>query len=275
MTGKRGTVTGTGCAGEDLVVLTAMDEEAVALREMLERHSERDVGGVGIASGLLEGTRVHLVSSGIGKVAAAAATTVAILQLEPGLLVVVGLAGGLSAGAEPGTLVAVTEAAQHDFDLRPLLPRRGLLPNSGSVTLAAHRVAVGSLERSCGSVLSGAPAAGAPGGAASDGHVMRGGVLSGDQIVADEAVKAALVEEFPGAACVDMETAAVAQVAAAHGVPWCAVRLVSDFADDSFDATAVLGYCAEVGARLMAEVVADFAANWSAACAAVRGQTTG
>ena len=243
----------TSKSGSGLVVLTAMDEESVALRSMLERPSQRDVGGVGIASGVLAGTEVHLVSSGIGKVAAAAAAATAILELEPALLVVVGLAGGLSAGAEPGTLVVVSEAIQHDFDLRPLLPRRGLLPQFWSVSLKADRAALDPLESSSRSVLAGAPTA---------GRVMRGGVLSGDQIIADEAVKAALVDEFPGAACVDMETAAVAQVASGHRVPWGSVRLVSDFADDSFDAANVLGYCAEVGARLMAEVVADFTSSW-------------
>lgn len=248
-----------------LVVLTAMDEESAVLRAMLEQRSERDVGGVGIVSGLLKGTQVCLVSSGIGKVAAAAAAATAILDLEPALLVVVGLAGGLSAAASPGTLVVVTEAAQHDFDLRPLVPRRGLLPQFGSVSLTADAGALDCLEGSCRSVLA---------AAASDGSVIRGGVLSGDQIVADEAVKAALVEEFPRGCCVDMETAAVAQVAAAHGAPWCAVRLVSDFADDSFDAATVLGYCAEVGARLMADVVADFASSWSTPAPAMQRETT-
>lgn len=262
--------------------MTAMEEEAVALRGLLERPVERMVGRVGITSGTLGGAEVSLVATGIGKVAAAAAATTAILVLQPALLTVVGLAGSLSAGAPPGTLVVATDAVQHDFDLRPLMERRGELPQIGAVSLAAHAPAVEVLEGCCRSALGcsdvgisddeppgegsfrrgsfedGSFGAG-PFGA---GSVIRGRVLSGDQIVADEAVKAELAGEFVNARCVDMETAAVAQVAEGHATPWCAVRLVSDFADESFDVADVLGYCADVGAALMATAVSRFATQW-------------
>lgn len=61
------------------------------------------------------------------------------------------------------------------------------------------------------------------------GKVIEGVIASGDVFVSDEAVKADVRERF-GAAAVEMEGAAIAQTAAANGVPFVVVRAISDLA---------------------------------------------
>ena len=60
----------------------------------------------------------------------------------------------------------------------------------------------------------------------------RGLVLSGDRFVATGAESRALLQALPQALAVEMEGAAVAQVCADCGVPFAALRTISDRADD-------------------------------------------
>jgi len=63
----------------------------------------------------------------------------------------------------------------------------------------------------------------------------RGVIATSDEIVVDPAQVAALLAD--GVVALDMETAAVAEVCEARGVPWSAVRAISDLATDHVDDT--------------------------------------
>jgi len=63
-------------------------------------------------------------------------------------------------------------------------------------------------------------------------HLHRGLVVSGDRFVATTAESQALQAALPAALAVEMEGAAFAQVCHDCGVPFAAVRTVSDRADD-------------------------------------------
>ncbi len=84
----------------------------------------------------------------------------------------------------------------------------------------------------------------------SDGHrpgrAWVGTIASGDQVVFADDQKRWLHETF-GALAVENEGAAVAQVAAAHGLPWLVLRGISDTADAhaAFDYTPLLRYADE------------------------------
>jgi hypothetical protein len=54
---------------------------------------------------------------------------------------------------------------------------------------------------------------------------------------------------------VDMETAAVAQVAHQNGVPWSALRVMSDSADESFDLRGVMGFGVSTAADLFESII--------------------
>jgi adenosylhomocysteine nucleosidase len=87
--------------------------------------------------------------------------------------------------------------------------------------------------------------------------VRTGLVLTGDQIVASRAVRDALSREFPDGVCVDMETAAIAQVAHQNGLPWGAVRVTSDSADETFNLDEVIDFGAQTAGELFARIVGD------------------
>jgi adenosylhomocysteine nucleosidase len=72
--------------------------------------------------------------------------------------------------------------------------------------------------------------------------ISTGTVLTGDQIITSREVRDSLLREFPEGACFDMETAAIAQVAFQNGIPWAALRMTSDAADETFNLQEVLGF---------------------------------
>jgi adenosylhomocysteine nucleosidase len=65
------------------------------------------------------------------------------------------------------------------------------------------------------------------------GRPAAGTIVTSDELLVDPVLVARLVDE--GAIALDMETAAVAEVCDARGVPWCAVRVISDLATDHVD----------------------------------------
>src|SRR5207253_9639067 len=82
-------------------------------------------------------------------------------------------------------------------------------------------------------------------------------VVTGDQIITSRPLRDALVHNFPDAACVEMETAAIAQVAHQNGLPWGAVRVTSDSADETFDLDDVIGFGANSAGELFARIIRD------------------
>lgn len=201
--------------------------------------------GATFLAGTLDGAPVVSVLCGIGKVSAAAAAAVGIERYRPTALVVSGISGSLSDGVPHGALVVATAAIQHDFDARPLLGAPGQLPGRPGPEIQAEAVVSDALRLAAARLFD-------PGLT----PVLSGTVCSGDQIVASGERREAIAARFPSALCVDMETAAVAQVCEAASLPWAALRMISDGADESFSSASVLSWCASVAAPAMASVVA-------------------
>lgn len=165
------------------------------------------IDGVSAVSGTLHGHPVTVVSSGVGLVAATAATTWAALTLQPARIISVGTAGGLTRGIEVGD-VAVSEATTFGTaDATEFGYQRGQVPGQ-PVRFEADA-----------KLLSAAKATDA------SWHVGR--ILSGDTFVTARNV-ADMREAFPDAVATDMESCAIGQAASALGVPWLSVRGISD-----------------------------------------------
>ncbi len=202
-----------------VVVLAALEQEAAALTS---------------------GERLEVIVCGVGKVAAAIAAQRACDVMAPRALISIGLAGGLESESEPGRLIVASAAVQYDFDARPLTSVRGstVFTANADVSERLGRAAERAVE---------------------DGRLVRTGlILTGDQIVTSRAVRDSILSDFPQGACLDMETAAVAQVAQANRVPWGAVRITSDAADEDFNLDAVLGFGASTASELFARIISAF-----------------
>jgi adenosylhomocysteine nucleosidase len=189
---------------------------------------------------VLEGQPVVLVITGVGKVAAALATQFVCDAFKPRSIITVGIAGATDSDAAPGRLIIASGALQHDMDARPFTAARGTIPSLGMALIPADPALSEELRRATGVV---------------DRSVQSGVVLTGDQIVTSREVRDRILSDFPAGACFDMETAAIAQVARQNGVPWAALRMTSDAADESFNIDEVVGFGIKTAADLFERVV--------------------
>jgi len=90
-------------------------------------------------------------------------------------------------------------------------------------------------------------------------HAHRGGIVGSDAITTNAAEKR-ILHERTGAIAVDMESHVAARVAVRKGVPFAALRVISDCADDDLPPAALVGMRPDGGMALGA-VLASLARN--------------
>ena len=231
-----------------LLVLVAMEEEAAPLTSRL---TDPDVlatpfaAGVSAVRGRLAGVETVVVTTGIGVAAATAAATWGILTLSPGLVVAAGSCGGLAADVEVGTVIVGESFAWSIADATAFGYAPGQLPG-GPERIVAEKAWTDRAERAARCDAAAA--------------VRRGLMLSGDAFVTAPLADP-MRERFPGALSTDMETTASARTAEALGVPFVALRAVSDLcgpaAGQQFHLE--LDVVAETSARAVTALAADLA----------------
>ena len=231
-----------------LLVLVAMEEEAAPLTSRL---TDPDVlatpfaAGVSAVRGRLAGVETVVVTTGIGVAAATAAATWGILTLSPGLVVAAGSCGGLAADVEVDTVIVGESFAWSIADATAFGYAPGQLPG-GPERIVAEKAWTDRAERAARCDAAAA--------------VRRGLMLSGDAFVTAPLADP-MRERFPGALSTDMETTASARTAEALGVPFVALRAVSDLcgpaAGQQFHLE--LDVVAETSARAVTALAADLA----------------
>jgi adenosylhomocysteine nucleosidase len=224
-------------------IVAAMHEELSAVLALLPDEQKQVVGGREFWVGHLHGQEVVAVLSRIGKVAAATTATALIEHFRVARIVFTGVAGGLARGVNRGDVVVADAFLQHDLDASPLFPRYEV-PLYGTDRFATDPALTGRLAAAVRQALHGT-------------HLHRGLVVSGDRFVASAPESQALQRALPEALAVEMEGAAFAQVCHDYGVPFAAVRTVSDRADDAAHGD-FLSFIDQVASRHSAAIVEAF-----------------
>ena len=219
-----------------LAIVAALHEELAAVLDLLPDERKTAVAGREFWVGHLHGHEVVAVLSRIGKVAAATTATLLIERFQARRIVFTGVAGGLGEGVRVGDVVVARQFAQHDMDASPLFPRHEV-PLYGLTRFATDAALSDELARAAAAMLADAPRTlGEDTVREFNLHspaLHQGLVLSGDRFVATATESDALRRDWPDALAVEMEGAAIAQVCFDAGVPFAAVRTVSDRADDA------------------------------------------
>ena len=180
-------------------VIAAMDKELVRLQALMPDACKI---APGIWQGTMGGKTVVMCVSGIGKVNAALAVQRLIAVCHPDCVISTGVAGGLSPELQPKDVVASTEVVYHDVWCGE--------PNEwGQVQglPARYRADEGILAKV---------------------SVRKGLFTSGDQFITEEPREREILQRFPEALTVDMESAAIAQTCHVNAVPFACIRVVSD-----------------------------------------------
>lgn len=142
---------------------------------------------------------------GIGKVNAAAAAA-HLADIGCNVILNFGLSGGIS-GVRRGDICIPSRFLEHDFDLTGIGYKPCEKPGQEYIYDADKQL----LELSMRLLP----------------EAKRGTAVSGDRFVCDDALRNSLKEEFNATSC-DMETAAIAYVCSFSGIPFLALRRISD-----------------------------------------------
>lgn len=195
------------------LILGALDEEVSAIRAAMQSARQEKAGAFDVTCGRVGERNIIVCRCGIGKVHAAAATA-AILTAFAGAdgVINTGVAGGLDPALARGDVVLGTKTVQHDFDSTADGLQRGQVAGFEEVYFPADEKLLSGLERA----LQNEKIA-----------YRKGCIASGDIFVADVG-KAEEIRALFGASVCEMESAAIAQVCALFGVPFVALRAVSD-----------------------------------------------
>ena len=213
-----------------------MHEELGALLALMPDEQRVRVAGRDFWVGHLHGRPVVAVLSRIGKVAAAITATVLLERFGVRAIVFTGVAGGLAPGVNVGDVVVATQLLQHDLDASPIFPKYEV-PLMGLSRFAADAAIGDALAAVARETLRDPVALVGQEAVAEFGlhspKVHRGLLVSGDRFVSTTAESEALQRALPDALAVEMEGAPVAQVCHDYGVPFAAMRTISDRADDT------------------------------------------
>ena len=215
-------------------ILSALAQEQSGLLASLQQPLRSQHAGRTFTSGVLHGQPVVLALSGIGKVAAATTATALLERFGATRIVFTGVAGGVGEGVNVGDVVVAGSYVQHDMDASPLFARwlvpgyaNACLPCDGALTALLSGAASAYLQSlSSPFDLKNNPP-----------RLHQGLMASGDRFVSaaheSDRLRTALREAGHDVLAVEMEGAAVAQVCLDYGVPFAAVRTISDRADDA------------------------------------------
>lgn len=188
-----------------------MDKEFAQLRTLLDSSHEESHHNKTFVIGMLHGLEVIMQQCGIGKVNSAVGAVELIDNYHPDLIVSTGCAGGADTGLNVMDVVVASECVYHDvycgdnaaFGQVLGLPARFAAP----ADLVGKALAINMPE----------------------GQKIKSGLtVSGDWFVDSREKMRAILDRFPEAEAVDMESCSIAQTCHIYGVPFVSFRIISD-----------------------------------------------
>ena len=196
-------------------IIGAMDVEVESIASEMQNVGHKVVSGIPFSTGTLSGKPVVLARCGIGKVNAAVCTQIMLSTFGAGEIINTGVAGAVAKGIKQNDIVIAEKFVQHDVDTSPIGDPVGFVSTVNKIYFETDKGITSRLKAAIGNKA----------------RTHLGTVATGDQFIADKKTGRKIHEQFNASAC-DMEGGAIAQVCALAGVPFGAVRCISDSADE-------------------------------------------
>ncbi len=194
-------------------LIIADDMEFIPMKKCAEKfgYENGEINGYETIKFKIDEKEIIAVQCRIGKVNAAAATTMLILTEKPDCIINIGLSGGVK-GVNRGTVFAGTEFIECDFDMCVLGYLPAQKPNQDVWSYKADEDLLSKIPEDMG--------------------IFRFKCGTGDIFLTKEDVKADFYEKFK-INTFDMETGAIASVCYSCNVPFMSIRKVSDDSEDT------------------------------------------
>lgn len=192
-------------------IMGALPEEIEQICALLDGVTIEPYAGVAYHQGFLNDKKVVVCCAGMGKANAAATTQVLITRFGVERIIFSGIAGNMTGKIGIGDVVVGQKVIYHDAE-------DGMIAQSAPFTAeyAGDEELIALALDACKEL---------------DIHAIAGLIATGDQFVGDEQTKQAIAAKVQPD-CVEMEGAAVSQIAAKNSVPCVILRAMSDNADE-------------------------------------------
>lgn len=190
-------------------LIVAMDKEFELLSKILKNLTVKKIKHLVFVEGWINQNQVILMQSGIGKVCSATAAAEMINNFAPECIINTGVAGGLDQSLEVADIVVAQQTSYHDVwcgEGNEYGQVQGLPAKFDSDKTWLQKI----------SDIKAHP------------KIYCGLIVSGDKFVDTPEELGKIKALFPNALAVDMESAAIAQVCYMYGVPFVALRIISD-----------------------------------------------
>jgi adenosylhomocysteine nucleosidase len=212
-------------------LLGAFSDEVKLLEQSVSHKKVKMVHGIQFTTGKLNGRKVVIALTGIGKVNAAMTTTLMLQSFRPSEVLFTGIAGGINPELLPGDIVIGRETTYHDFGyitFQKQATRQTRNPITGEYNPAFFKADSALLEKTVAAAkkiefVSTSESRRAP-------KVILGRIVTGDVFVSSEEKVNQLLNDFQADAT-EMEGAAVAQICYQQEVPCIVIRSLSDKAN--------------------------------------------
>lgn len=197
-----------------IAILGALSEEVSLIIGALTHVHSEDYAGVTYYMGKRGHQKLVVCCAGMGKANAAATTQVLITRYDAEAIIFSGIAGNMNSEIGIGDVVISRELCYHDAEESMLVQSA-----PGTALYTADPNLVDAAVQACR--LTGV-------------HHIVGRIATGDQFIGDAEVKKG-IQATCNPDCVEMEGAAIAQIAMRNHIPFVVIRAMSDNSDISAD----------------------------------------
>lgn len=195
-------------------IIVAMEEEKKAIYDIMTDIKEIEIYNLKFQQGKINEKECILVQSGIGKVNAARTTQILIDNFEIEFIINVGVAGAISEELNIGDIFIAQSVVQHDFDITAFEHEKGFITGVGKLIDCDNQL-IEKIRNQINNIKQ------------KEYQVKSGIIASGDIFCTDENMKNKIKTKF-NAYIIDMECAAIAQVAYLDNIPFISIRCISD-----------------------------------------------
>jgi len=205
-----------------VAIIGAMDCEISELGAAVKGLNVQKHSDFTVLKGKIGKYNVVVTKSGVGKVNAGSTAQYIIDKYNPKYIVNIGLAGSLDKGVYQGDILVANKMVQHDFDISAFGYAKGYM----STGKDKHKPTVYYADTQLSQIFKKKLEANK-----NIKHVYEGMIATGDCFVSSAKNKGSIKEYF-GANAVDMESAAIAQVAQKNNIPVVIIKNISDTKND-------------------------------------------
>lgn len=195
-------------------IIAAMLEETNAIQNIMTEIEEKNKYNLKFIEGKIKEKEIVLVQCGVGKVNAARTTQILIDTYDLSEIINVGSAGACSNDVTIGDIVVGKELIQHDFNITAFGHERGYITDIGK-KIPGDPILVDKISNIISKIGN------------EEFKIKIGNIASGDIFCTDPNMKTKIYN-YTDADAIEMEGAAIAQVAFLDNIPCVVIRSISD-----------------------------------------------